>query len=134
MRLTWQQRVQLLTYQLIADCLVHQAEWPTLPIGLPVQQQPQETHQPEPAPPAQNNPPLAGENVMNVIMVGAECAPWSKTGVLLCSQTTKVGRLCAASLCTAAKGVTELRELLWFSKTPLGGALCLHLPSADCQC
>lgn len=25
-------------------------------------------------------PPLAGENVMNVIIVSAECAPWSKTG------------------------------------------------------
>lgn len=25
-------------------------------------------------------PPLAGENVMNVILVAAECAPWSKTG------------------------------------------------------
>lgn len=25
-------------------------------------------------------PPLAGPNVMNVVMVGAECAPWSKTG------------------------------------------------------
>nr|QKY15191.1 soluble starch synthase Ii (SSSII) [Polytomella parva] len=27
-------------------------------------------------------PPLAGSNVMNVVMVGAECAPWSKTGGL----------------------------------------------------
>ncbi|KAJ7970995.1 Starch synthase, chloroplastic/amyloplastic [Quillaja saponaria] len=27
-------------------------------------------------------PPLAGANVMNVIMVAAECAPWSKTGGL----------------------------------------------------
>jgi starch synthase len=27
-------------------------------------------------------PPLAGANVMNVIMVAAECAPWSKTGLL----------------------------------------------------
>lgn len=34
----------------------------------------------EPAPPA--DPPLAGENVMNIVMVGAECAPWSKTGGL----------------------------------------------------
>lgn len=25
-------------------------------------------------------PPLAGANVMNVIIVAAECAPWSKTG------------------------------------------------------
>lgn len=34
----------------------------------------------EPGPPAE--PPLAGENVMNIVMVGAECAPWSKTGGL----------------------------------------------------
>nr|KYP42916.1 hypothetical protein KK1_035665 [Cajanus cajan] len=27
-------------------------------------------------------PPLAGENVMNVILAAAECAPWSKTGGL----------------------------------------------------
>lgn len=27
-------------------------------------------------------PPLAGANVMNVIVVAAECAPWSKTGIL----------------------------------------------------
>lgn len=27
-------------------------------------------------------PPLAGANVMNVIVVAAECAPWSKTGLL----------------------------------------------------
>lgn len=26
-------------------------------------------------------PPLAGNNVMNIIMVAAECAPWSKTGI-----------------------------------------------------
>eukprot|EP00879_Flechtneria_rotunda_P003827 GHRR01004067.1.p2 GENE.GHRR01004067.1~~GHRR01004067.1.p2 ORF type:complete len:404 (+),score=126.48 GHRR01004067.1:228-1439(+) len=32
------------------------------------------------APP--EDPPLAGENVMNIVMVGAECAPWSKTGGL----------------------------------------------------
>ena len=30
-------------------------------------------------------PPLAGVNVMNVIMVAAECAPWSKTGIILCA-------------------------------------------------
>lgn len=29
-------------------------------------------------------PPLAGPNVMNIVMVGAECAPWSKTGA--CAQ------------------------------------------------
>lgn len=28
-------------------------------------------------------PPLAGANVMNVILVAAECAPWSKTGKFL---------------------------------------------------
>ncbi|KAL8231508.1 hypothetical protein R6Q57_001286 [Mikania cordata] len=28
------------------------------------------------------SPPLAGQNVMNVILVAAECAPWSKTGGL----------------------------------------------------
>lgn len=27
-------------------------------------------------------PPLAGTNVMNIILVSAECAPWSKTGNL----------------------------------------------------
>ncbi|GLC38947.1 Sucrose synthase [Pleodorina starrii] len=31
---------------------------------------------------AEKPPPLAGPNVMNVVMVGAECAPWSKTGGL----------------------------------------------------
>ena len=34
-----------------------------------------------PAQPAQP-PPAAGENVMNMVFVGAECAPWSKTGGL----------------------------------------------------
>lgn len=28
-------------------------------------------------------PPLAGANVMNVIVVAAECAPWSKTGMYI---------------------------------------------------
>lgn len=28
-----------------------------------------------------NSPPLAGPNVMNIILVAAECAPWSKTGM-----------------------------------------------------
>lgn len=28
-------------------------------------------------------PPLAGANVMNVILVAAECAPWSKTGITI---------------------------------------------------
>lgn len=30
----------------------------------------------------ENPPPLAGPNVMNIILVAAECAPWSKTGNL----------------------------------------------------
>ncbi|CAJ2665674.1 unnamed protein product [Trifolium pratense] len=30
----------------------------------------------------ENPPPLAGTNVMNIILVAAECAPWSKTGGL----------------------------------------------------
>eukprot|EP00983_Pelagomonas_calceolata_P085298 1156524-Pelagomonas_calceolata.AAC.4 len=42
---------------------------PILPTTIP-------PRQPEP------EPPLAGPNVMNVVMVGAECAPWSKTGEL----------------------------------------------------
>lgn len=29
-----------------------------------------------------NSPPLAGSNVMNIILIAAECAPWSKTGGL----------------------------------------------------
>jgi len=38
----------------------------------------------EPAAPisAQPQEPLAGPNVMKVVMVGSECAPWSKTGGL----------------------------------------------------
>lgn len=32
---------------------------------------------------AEKPPPLAGPNVMNVICVAAECAPWSKTGKAL---------------------------------------------------
>lgn len=32
-------------------------------------------------------PPLAGPNVMNVVMVGAECAPWSKTGAFRANPT-----------------------------------------------
>ena len=38
---------------------------------------------PEPAQPLQSLPhPPAGDNVMNMVFVGAECAPWSKTGGL----------------------------------------------------
>ena len=29
---------------------------------------------------AEKPPPLAGPNVMNIVVVAAECAPWSKTG------------------------------------------------------
>lgn len=36
-------------------------------------QPPQQTQQ-------QAQPPLAGDNAMNVVLVGTECAPWSKTG------------------------------------------------------
>eukprot|EP00245_Coleochaete_scutata_P005457 TRINITY_DN1901_c0_g1_i1.p1 TRINITY_DN1901_c0_g1~~TRINITY_DN1901_c0_g1_i1.p1 ORF type:complete len:814 (+),score=169.55 TRINITY_DN1901_c0_g1_i1:89-2530(+) len=32
--------------------------------------------------PKEKPPPLAGENVMNVVVVASECAPWSKTGGL----------------------------------------------------
>lgn len=32
------------------------------------------------APGKEKPPPLAGINVMNIILVAAECAPWSKTG------------------------------------------------------
>lgn len=35
-----------------------------------------------PADETEKPPPLAGSNVMNVILVAAECAPWSKTGGL----------------------------------------------------
>ncbi len=44
----------------------------------PAAQQQQSPPEPEPRPEAA--PPLAGDNVMNVVLVGAECAPWSKTG------------------------------------------------------
>ncbi|KAG6484524.1 hypothetical protein ZIOFF_053043 [Zingiber officinale] len=39
-----------------------------------------------------NSPPLAGPNVMNVILVAAECAPWSKTG-MACGLGDVVGAL-----------------------------------------
>jgi hypothetical protein len=65
-----------------------QPAWPQRqqPGGAP--QPPPQEEEPEPqpddgaeaAPPGE--PPLAGENVMNIVMVGAECAPWSKTGGL----------------------------------------------------
>lgn len=34
----------------------------------------------DPAVESTKPPPLAGANVMNIILVAAECAPWSKTG------------------------------------------------------
>ena len=41
-----------------------------------------------PPPPEPVKPePLAGPNVMKVVMVGAECAPWSKTGQSLRGET-----------------------------------------------
>ncbi|GMI68468.1 starch synthase 2 [Hibiscus trionum] len=36
----------------------------------------------DPAVEVEKPPPLAGANVMNIILVAAECAPWSKTGGL----------------------------------------------------
>lgn len=48
------------------------------------QQSPQQAQQQQGQPPQQeqqqSQPPLAGDNAMNVVLVGAECAPWSKTG------------------------------------------------------
>ena len=41
------------------------------------QQHPPPTQQPAPPP---SQPPPCGENRMNIVFVGAECAPWSKTG------------------------------------------------------
>ena len=50
--------------------------------GLSAQAQHQQ-HQPpavqQPAPPPEQ-PPMCGDNRMNIVFVGAECAPWSKTG------------------------------------------------------
>ena len=48
----------------------------------PQQQQQQQQEQPPPQQqqPAAHSSPPAGENAMNVVLVGAECAPWSKTG------------------------------------------------------
>lgn len=39
-------------------------------------------------------PPLAGTNVMNVILVAAECAPWSKTGICLSEIHGSILSLC----------------------------------------
>lgn len=43
---------------------------------------PEEEEDDDPASDDVESPPLAGPNVMNVIFVAAECAPWSKTGGL----------------------------------------------------
>jgi len=49
--------------------------------------------------------PLAGTNVMNVILVAAECAPWSKTGNnLIC-----VSLLNSCWLCVLLQGKALLR-------------------------
>lgn len=37
-------------------------------------------------------PPLAGANVMNVVLVAAECAPWSKTGIVALATSTSFTR------------------------------------------
>lgn len=61
----------------------------------------------------QQGGPLAGENVMNVIVVGAECAPWSKTG-----RAASLGSSCQIwSLC-------EEHDAAW---------LALHNPSLRCR-
>ena len=48
------------------------------------QQQPQQQQQQQQqaSEPTRQSP--AGENAMSVVMVGAECAPWSKTGACGC--------------------------------------------------
>jgi len=44
---------------------------------------PAEPPSPSPSPPSSTTPtPPAGENVMNLVFVASECAPWSKTGGL----------------------------------------------------
>lgn len=54
--------------------------------GPQMQAQPQQQQQQQPqqvatkSEPAHEESPLCGENQLNVIMVGIECAPWSKTG------------------------------------------------------
>lgn len=35
-------------------------------------------------------PPLAGTNVMNIILVASECAPWSKTGIFYTGYVSSV--------------------------------------------
>ena len=57
--------------------------------------------------------PLAGENVMNVVLVGAECAPWSKTGKLCAHEANSLyGRACLAAT------------------APCRIASCTHMPDA----
>lgn len=54
---------------------------PVPPPPQPQQSAPQQQQQPsQPQVEVVPEPPLAGDNVMNVVFVGAECAPWSKTG------------------------------------------------------
>lgn len=50
--------------------------------GTPSQAPPQQQAEANAAAPsaAEKPPPLAGPNVMNIVLVAAECAPWSKTG------------------------------------------------------
>lgn len=55
--------------------------FPRLPPTQSQQPAPQQQQQPsQPEAEVVPEPPLAGDNVMNVVFVGAECAPWSKTG------------------------------------------------------
>ncbi|KAK9844059.1 hypothetical protein WJX81_003138 [Elliptochloris bilobata] len=75
-------------HQELMEKLKHQgfgdgSQAPPAQLSFPPPPQPaQPAYEPEP-PPSQHEPePLAGPNVMNVVMVGAECAPWSKTGGL----------------------------------------------------
>ncbi len=84
----------------------------------PPPQQQEPAYEPEPPPTPQQQEPLAGPNVMNVVMVGAECAPWSKTGACLdligtvacgcpaCFMScTVVPLLCAPALRSARSGL-----------------------------
>ena len=49
----------------------------------PQQQQQEQRRGLPPQQEQQQQPSLAGDNAMNVVLVGAECAPWSKTGARL---------------------------------------------------
>jgi hypothetical protein len=67
-----------------------------------------DTQEPYPLPPVdapsvpEHQGPLAGENVMNVVLVGAECAPWSKTGAWAASNCWDVLGVLAGAACAHA--------------------------------